>query len=64
MNKWSMHNPESFIENETHKLLWCIKIQTEHEISARLSYNNKKKTCINVDSAVLADYRAKSKECE
>ena len=30
-----MHNPESLVENETHKLLWDFKIQTDHLISAK-----------------------------
>ena len=34
-NKWYMHNPESFLEKETHKLLWDFEIQTNHIISAR-----------------------------
>ena len=31
-NKWYMHNPESILENEMHKLLWDFEI---HLISAR-----------------------------
>ena len=34
-NKWYMHNPESVLENETHKLVWDFDIQTDHLISAR-----------------------------
>ena len=34
-NKWHMHNPESVLENETHKLLRGFEIQTDHLISAR-----------------------------
>ena len=30
-----MHNTESVLKNETHKLLWDFKIQTDHLISAR-----------------------------
>ena len=30
-----MHNPESVLENETHKLLWDFEIQTDHLISTR-----------------------------
>ena len=36
-NKWSMQNPGSVQENETHKLLWEFEIQTNHLISARWS---------------------------
>ena len=46
-----MYNPESVIENETHKLLWYFEIQTDHQISARRpdliikkQKNTKKKT--------------------
>ena len=34
-NRWYMHNPESILENETHNLLWDLRIQTNHLISAR-----------------------------
>ena len=30
-----MHNSESMLENETHKLLWNFEIQTDPQISAR-----------------------------
>ena len=33
-NKWYIHNPKSFQENEMHKILWGFKIQTDHLISA------------------------------
>ena len=46
-NKWYMHNPAAFLENDTHKLLWDFDIQTDHLISARRPdlrvINNKKK---------------------
>ena len=35
MNKWYMLNPESVLENETHKQLWDFDIQTDHLILAR-----------------------------
>ena len=34
-NKWYMHNSESVLENEMHKLLWDFEIQMDHLISAR-----------------------------
>ena len=34
-NKWYMLNPESILENESHKILWDFEIQTDHPISAR-----------------------------
>ena len=40
-----MHNPESVLENETHKLLWDFEIVMDHQISARqpgLIITNKK----------------------
>ena len=33
-NKWYMYNPESVLENETHKLLWYFEIETDHLIWA------------------------------
>ena len=38
-----MHNPESVLENQTHKLLWDFEIQTDHQISARRLDQKKKK---------------------
>ena len=65
-----MYNSESVLENETHKLLWDFKIQTDHLISARrpdLIIINKKRgggNCRIVDFAVPVDHRVKLKECE
>ena len=45
-NNWYMHNPESVLENEMHKLLRDFEIQTNHQISARrpdLTIINKKR---------------------
>ena len=39
-NKWYMHNPKSFLENEPHKLLWDFKIKTDHPNSPRFNNNN------------------------
>ena len=33
-NKWYIHNPESTLENETHKAAWDFEIQTDHLILA------------------------------
>ena len=59
-----MHNPESVVENETHKLQWDFDIQTDHLISARRpdliiikkEKREKKRTCKIVDFAVLVDH--------
>ena len=64
-----MHNPESVLKNETHKLLWDFEIHTDHQILARwpdLIVINKKKmrTWRIVDFDVLANQRVKLKECE
>ena len=66
-----MHNEESVLENDTHKLLWDFNIQTDHLISARrpdlIIINKKKKKkriCKIVDFAVPVDHRIKLKECE
>ena len=36
--KWYMHTPEFVLENETHKLLGDLEIQTDHLISTRGPY--------------------------
>ena len=72
-----MHNQVSVLENDTHKLLWDIDIQTDHLILARrpvlIIINKKKKkkekkkkkrVCKIVDFAVPADLRIKLKEDE
>ena len=67
-----MHNPESALDNETHKLIWVFEIQTDQLISARrpdlIIINKKKKkkkkkkrTCRIVDFTVLADHRIELK---
>ena len=65
-NKWYMHNPESVLENEMHKLLWDFEIQTDHLISPRWPdlkiINKKKRVCKIVDFAVPADHWVKLKE--
>ena len=62
-----MHDPESVLEKETHKLRWDFEIQTDHLISTRrpdLVIVRKKRSCPIVNFAVLADYRVKLKESE
>ena len=63
-----MHNPESFLENETHKHLWDIDIQTDHLISTKRPYliiiNKKERTYRVINLALQADLRIKLKECE
>ena len=61
-----MRNPESVLENETHKITWDFEIQTNHLILARqpdlvIVNKKKKRTCRIVDFAVLADHRKKAK---
>ena len=68
-SKWYMHNPASFQENDTHKLLWDFNIHTDHLISTRrpdviIIKRKKKRICKIVDFAVPADHRIKLKECE
>ena len=36
-NKWYMHNPESVLEKETHKILWDFEIPMDLLFSARKS---------------------------
>ena len=63
-----MHKPESFLENETHKIIWDFEVQTDHLIPARrpdlVLIDKKRKTCHLVDFAVPADHRVKMKERE
>ena len=57
-----MQNLAPVLENDTHKLLWDIDIQTDHLISARRII--KKRTCKIVNFTVPADHRIKLKENE
>ena len=63
-----MHKPESALENKIHKILWDVKIQTDHLISARrpdlVIVNKKKRTCRIVDFAVPSNHRVKLNESE
>ena len=67
-NRWYMHNPAPILENDSHKLLWDVNIQTDHLIPARrpdliiIIKKKKKRTCKIVDFAVPADHRIKLKE--
>ena len=36
-NKWYMHNSEFVLENEMHEIIWYLKIQIDHLLSARRS---------------------------
>ena len=67
-SKWYVHNAESVLENDTHKLHWDFDIQTDHLISARrpglMIINNKKRTYWIVNFAVPADHRVNLKEIE
>ena len=64
-----MHNPESFLEEKTHKILWDFEIQTDHLISARqpdLEIVNKKEKLPNrglsCPSRSQSDNKRKQKE--
>ena len=62
-----MYNPESVLENETHKLLNEFEMQMNNLISARrpdriIIVIMKKRTCRIVDFAVPADSWVKLKE--
>ena len=57
-NKWYIHNSESVLKNETHKILWNFEIKTDLLIST------KKRTCRIVDFAVPTDHWIKLKESE
>ena len=61
-----MHNPESILENEIHKILWDFDLQIDHLIVARrpklVIVNKKQRTCRIVDFAIPADLWVKLKE--
>ena len=63
-----MHNPESVLVNETHKLLKSYEIQMDYLISVRrphhMKINKKERTCRIVDFAVPADHIVKLKDSE
>ena len=64
-----MYNPVSFLENDTHKLLWNFDIYNGSPNLGQKTrpYNNqqkKKRTCKIVDFAVPADHRIKLKVCK
>ena len=64
-----MHNPAPVLENDTHKLLWDVNIQTDHLIPVRrpdliIINKKKKRICKIVDFAVPADHRINLKECK
>ena len=65
-NKWYMHNPESVLENGTHKLFWDFAIQTDHQNFGQTtrSYNNKQKKNENLKNCGLCRAGVKIKECE
>ena len=60
---WFMHNLETVLENETHKLLCDFVIQTDHRISANQQKKKEKKRKRKiVNFAVLAVKIEKRKE--
>ena len=61
-----MHNPESVLENEEHKILRDFEIQTDQLIPARRPEQGLllKKPSRLTDIVVLADYKVKIKESE
>ena len=56
-----MHNPESVLENETHKLLWGSETRRPDLV---ISNNNNKRTYRIVEIAVPVDHQVKLKEIE
>ena len=63
-----MHNTESDLENEIHKLQWDCEIEMDHLISAwrweLVMIREKKRGCLIVDIAVAAEHRVNLKENE
>ena len=63
-NNWYMHNPESVLENDTHKLLWDFVIQISARRPDLIIISKKERTRRIVDFAFLADHRVELEECE
>ena len=63
-----MYNTEKVLENETHKILWDSKIQTDHLISAwrpdLVKVKKKKRIYRNVNFVIPADHSVKLKKSE
>ena len=70
-----MHGPASVLENETHKLDWDFKIQTDplnlgqtttpyNNKQQNKKKNNNKRTCRIVDFALPADHKVELKGSE
>ena len=64
-----MHQTETVIENETHKILWNFEIKTDHLIPAWISElvaikKKKKTTCHLVYFAIPTNPKGKIKERE
>ena len=66
--KWNQHEPETVVENEKSKILWGMKIQTDHVIEARrpdmVVIDKAKNHCQIIDFAVQYDSRVEQKELE
>ena len=63
--KWYMLKQESFLENETHKILWDFGIQIDRFVPARrpdLVIIDKKENQLYSEFAVMVDHRVKIKE--
>ena len=65
-NRWYMHNPESVLENETHKILedFDIRITNLSQTIRSNDSQQKKRTCRMVDFTVLGRQQSKMKESE
>ena len=73
MSKWYIHNPESFLENETQNSLGSSNLgqttrpsdsQQKKKKKKKKKKKRKKRTSRIVDFAVPADHRVKQKESE
>ena len=68
-DRWYMHNPESVLEYEMHKIFWYFEMQTDHQIPTRkpdiiLINKKKKRTYHVVHFAIPVDHRVKIKESD
>ena len=65
---WYDHKPNPMCESERYKLLWDVKIQTDHHIDHNkpdiVLLNKEEKSCLIIDVVCPFDTRIDSKERE
>ncbi|XP_063596689.1 uncharacterized protein LOC134773418 [Penaeus indicus] len=66
--QWYDHRPKAIVENESFKLLWDMRIQTDRELAYNnpdiIAFNKDKRTCLIIDVTCPFDYRLPEGERE